>query len=99
MGSCLTMPRPNSPETQFLTRNAVSLPNTVDSNKLYPYATMPAPAVERTIRILHIVSYAEPNDWSRPILLGESGSATLAALFRAQPGEIVRVLIKHLLME
>jgi|GEM_PF-427663 hypothetical protein len=59
----------------------------------------PAPAVERTIRILHLLGYAEPNDWSRPIPLGEGGAAALAALFGAQPGEVIRVLTKHLLME
>ncbi|NJL47439.1 MAG: hypothetical protein HC929_08020 [Leptolyngbyaceae cyanobacterium SM2_5_2] len=59
----------------------------------------PAPAVERTIRILHIMGYAEPNDWSRPIPLGEGGSAALAALFGVQPGEVIRVLTKHLMME
>jgi hypothetical protein len=59
----------------------------------------PPKAVERTIRILHVMGYADPNDWSRPIPLGEGGSAALAALFGVQPGEVVRVLTKHLLME
>ncbi|NJL47859.1 MAG: hypothetical protein HC929_10710 [Leptolyngbyaceae cyanobacterium SM2_5_2] len=33
----------------------------------------PPKAVERTIRILHVMGYADPNDWSRPIPLGEGG--------------------------
>jgi hypothetical protein len=59
----------------------------------------PPKAVERTIRILHVMGYADPNDWSRPIPLGEGGSAALAALFGVQPGEVIRVLTKHLMME
>jgi len=59
----------------------------------------PAPAVERTIRILHVMGYAEPNDWSRPIPLEEGSSALFVALFGVRPGEVIRVLTKHLLME
>ncbi len=60
----------------------------------------PAPAVERTIRILHVMGYAEPNDWSKPIPLDEgSASAAFTALFGVRPGEVLRVLTKHLLME
>ena len=58
----------------------------------------PAPAVERTIRILHVMGYAEPNDWSRPISLEADGAAAFIALFGVRPGEVIRVLTKHLLM-
>ena len=59
----------------------------------------PPKPVERTIRMLYVMGYADPNDWSPPILLGEGGAAALAGLFEAQPGDVVRVLAKHLLME
>lgn len=46
----------------------------------------PTLAVDRTIKILHIKGYADPNDWSDPLPTG-------------RPNEVMRILTKHLLME
>ena len=43
-------------------------------------------AVDRTIKILHVKGYADPNDWSDPLPTG-------------RPNEVMRILTKHLLME
>ncbi len=70
----------------------------------------PARGVERTILILHTFGYADPNDWSKTIPLGEgapaltaqeeqTAQAALAALFGLQPGDVVRVLTKRLILE
>ncbi len=40
-------------------------------------------AVQITIKTLHKLGYAEPNDWSKPIPTG-------------RPGEVMAILVKHL---
>jgi len=42
----------------------------------------PLPAVQATIRLLHIRGYAEPNDWSEPIPTG-------------RPNEVMAILTKR----
>ncbi len=40
-------------------------------------------AVQLTVKTLHKMGYAEPNDWSKPIPTG-------------RPGEVMAILVKHL---
>ncbi|MDA0266447.1 MAG: hypothetical protein O2890_08960 [Cyanobacteria bacterium] len=42
-------------------------------------------AVKNTIRVLHKLGYAEPNDWSKPLPTGRTG-------------EVMAILTKHLLL-
>jgi hypothetical protein len=42
-------------------------------------------AVKNTIRVLHKLGYAEPNDWSKPLPTGRAG-------------EVMAILTKHLLL-
>jgi hypothetical protein len=42
-------------------------------------------AVKNTIRVLHKLGYAEPNDWSKPLPTG-------------RPGEVMAILTKYLLL-
>lgn len=42
--------------------------------------------VQQTIRTLHSLGYAEPNEWSRPMPTG-------------RPGEIMAILTKHRIKE
>ncbi|HEY9881169.1 MAG TPA: hypothetical protein V6D29_22115 [Leptolyngbyaceae cyanobacterium] len=43
-------------------------------------------SIERTVKILHALTYADPNDWSEPVPTG-------------RPHEWVSVVVKHLLIE
>ena len=50
--------------------------------------------IDRTIKILHTLGYADPNDWSDPIPVPPSGTETID-----QPNQWMAILTKILLIE
>jgi hypothetical protein len=50
--------------------------------------------IERTIKILHVLGYAEPNDWSDPLPVPSGNGADTG-----QPQQWMVILTKLLLME
>lgn len=79
--------------------NSVSSPQAVPQVTSQPLPNDPAPnretvrhlllgsltAVKNTIRVLHKLGYAEPNDWSKPLPTGRAG-------------EVMAILTKHLVL-
>jgi hypothetical protein len=57
-------------------------------------STAASPGIDRTIKILHALGYADPNDWSEPIPVPPS-SATATA----QPNQWMVIITKTLLLE
>ncbi len=61
------------------------------------------PALDRTIKILHALGYADPNDWSDPLPVPQGGGAPPATSTGVTPPSAVEVwmviLTKTLLME
>ena len=53
-------------------------------------------AIDRTIKILYTLGYADPNDWSEPIPVPPSGSETAAA---SEPQTWMAILTKTVLLE
>jgi hypothetical protein len=51
-------------------------------------------AIDRTIKILHVLGYAEPNDWSEPLPVPQGNPGLSGA-----EGQWMVILTKTLLME
>ncbi|HZG39829.1 MAG TPA: hypothetical protein VEZ50_14210 [Nodosilinea sp.] len=58
-------------------------------------------ALDRTIKILHALGYADPNDWSNPIPVPPNSGASSRAVGAASPAGItwMVILTKTLLIE
>ncbi|MGF1519017.1 MAG: hypothetical protein ACFCVB_14625 [Nodosilinea sp.] len=56
------------------------------------------PALDRTIKILHAIGYADPNDWSDPIPVPPSSGTVVGAASPAGMAWMV-ILTKTILLE
>ncbi len=69
--STASTPQPTTQSSGAIPRNPVpSEPHSYDQVRHLLFGTLPS--VQATIRLLHKLGYAEPNDWSRPISTGRA---------------------------